>query len=71
MPMNTPHTPNPNPAVETLMQAYLKTHLTERQFEALIEQTLLDAKNEGGSGNAQEAYDRGFSEGYDTAMGEK
>ena len=61
---------NPNPAVEDIMQAYLKTHMTERQFETLVETTIQNAKNEAGSGNAQESYDKGFSDGYDTAIKE-
>lgn len=69
--MRTPHQPNANPLVEQIVQAYLKTHLTDAQFEALVEEALTAAKHEGGSGNTQEAYDRGFSEGYDTAMVEK
>jgi len=69
--MNKPRNPNINPAVEAIMQAYLKTHMTEVQFEALVEKTLLEAKAEGGGGDAAQAYDRGFSEGYDTAMAER
>lgn len=69
--MNKTRNPNTNPAVEAIMQAYLKTHMTEVQFEALIEQTIADAKREGGGGDAVVAYDKGFSEGYDTAMAEK
>lgn len=61
---------NPNPKVEEIMQAYLKTHMTERQFETLVEQTIQEAKDSGGSGNVQEAYDKGFSDGYDTAVKE-
>jgi hypothetical protein len=68
--MNKTRNPNTNPAVEAIMQAYLKTHMTEVQFEALIEKTIQDAKHEGGGGDTQVAYDRGFSEGYDTAMAE-
>lgn len=69
--MAKPHQPNPNPLVERIIQAYLKTHLTDTQFEALVEQTIADAKCEGGGGDAVIAYDKGFSEGYDTAMAEK
>jgi len=36
----------------------------------LIEKTIQEAKHEGGGGDTQVAYDRGFSEGYDTAMAE-
>jgi len=69
--MRKQHQPNANPLVEQIVQAYLKTYLTDAQFEALVEEALTVAKNEGGSGNTQEAYDKGFSEGYDTAMAEK
>lgn len=71
--MNKTRNPNTNPAVEAIMQAYLKTHMTEVQFEALIEQTIADAKREGAGDAvvAYDAYDKGFSEGYDTAMAEK
>jgi hypothetical protein len=68
--MRNTRTPNANPAVESIMAAYLKTHMTEAQFEALIVQTIQEAKNEGGSGNTREAYDKGFSDGYDTAVKE-
>lgn len=61
---------NPNPKVEEIMQAYLKTHMTEGQFERLVEQAIQEAKDSGGSGNVQEAYDKGFSDGYDTAVKE-
>jgi len=62
--------PNPNPLVEEIMQAYLKTMMTERQFESLVEQSLTEAKTSGGSGDVQAAYDKGFSDGYDSATAE-
>jgi hypothetical protein len=62
---------NPNPAVEEIMQAYLKTHMTEKQFETLVETAIQAAKDSGGGGNAQQAYDKGFSDGYDTAEKER
>jgi hypothetical protein len=69
--MRKPHQPNANPLVEQIVQAYLKTHLTEAQFEALVEETLLAAKNEGTQVDAVATYDKGFSDGYDSAMKEK
>jgi len=66
--MRQPHTPNANPAVEEIMQAYLKTYMSERQFEELVEKAILDAKAEGGGGSTVEAYDKGFSDGYDSAV---
>ena len=69
--MRKQHQPNPNPLVEQIVQAYLKTHLTDAQFESLVEEALVNAKNEGGSDNALESYERGFSEGYDAALAEK
>lgn len=63
--------PNANPLVERIVQAYLKTHLSDVQFETLVEEALKEAKQEGGGGDAAKAYDKGFSDGYDTAMAEK
>lgn len=67
--MKTPHQPNANPLVEQIVQAYLKTHLSEAQFEALVEQTILQASGAGSS--SAEEYDRGFSDGYDAGAAEQ
>lgn len=69
--MRKQYQPNSNPLVERIVQAYLKTHLTDIQFEALVEEALKDAKQEGGAGDAAKAYDKGFSDGYDSALAEK
>lgn len=50
-------------AIEKIMQAYLKTHLTEKQFEALVRQALTDAETRGGVSVGD--YDAGFGVGYD------
>lgn len=68
--MKNPRQLNGNADVEAIMQAYLKTHMTEREFETLVETAIQTAKDSGGSGNVREAYDKGFSDGYDTAMKE-
>jgi hypothetical protein len=68
--MKQPHQPNANPYVEKIVQAYLQTQMNDRQFEALVEETIALAKAEGGGGNVTEAYDKGFSDGYDSAMAE-
>ena len=69
--MKETHRPNANPMVEKIVQAYLSTQMNERQFEALVEEMLVAAKNDAGAGSTADAYDKGFSDGYDTAMGEK
>jgi hypothetical protein len=62
---------NANPGVERIVAAYLKTQMTDKQFEALVEETLQSVRNEGITGDTMIAYDKGFSEGYDAAMKEK
>jgi hypothetical protein len=61
---------NPNPDVEEIMQAYLKTHMTERQFEELVEKAIRNATSIAGPADVQASYDKGFSEGYDSAIAE-
>lgn len=68
--MRKQHQPNTNPLVERIVQAYLKTHLTDIQFEALVEQALEEAKSSQTTGDATAAYEKGFSNGYDEAKGE-
>ena len=62
--MKQARTPNPNPVVEDIMQAYMKTYLTERQFEQLIEKSLEDAKGGASENLLVERYDKGFSDGW-------
>jgi flagellar biosynthesis/type III secretory pathway protein FliH len=50
-------------SVEKIMQAYLKTHMTEKQFEAMVLQALTDAESRAGVSMGD--YDKGFSAGYD------
>jgi hypothetical protein len=69
--MRQPHQPNANPYVEKIVQAYLQTQMNDRQFEALVEETIAVAKADGGGGDTGAAYDKGFSDGYDSAMAEK
>jgi len=69
--MRQPHQPNANPYVEKIVQAYLQTQMNDRQFEALVEETIAVAKDDGGGGDTAAAYDKGFSDGYDSAMAEK
>jgi len=73
--MRQQHQPNANPYVEKIVQAYLQTQMNDRQFEALVEETIAVAKDDGGGGDtaaaAAAAYDKGFSDGYDSAMAEK
>ncbi len=68
--MNKTRTPNANPAVEAIMQAYLKTHMTEKQFEELIVQSLDEAKQSQITGAMMRSYDEGFSDGYDSCEAE-
>lgn len=68
--MRQTRNPNPNPAVEEIMQAYLKTSMTERQFESMVEKAIQDAQGAGGAADTQAAYDKGFSDGYDSAIAE-
>lgn len=68
--MKETYRPNANPMVDQIVQAYLSTQMNERQFEALVEAMLLAAKNDAGAGSAAEAYDKGFSDGYDSAKAE-
>jgi hypothetical protein len=65
--MRPPHQPNANPLVERIVQAYLKTHLSDAQFEALVEELFVEAKKSSGEGDTVQAYDKGFSDGYDSA----
>jgi len=69
--MRNARTPNSNPDVEEIMQAYLKTHMTEAQFESLVEKAIAAARGEGNSTTSQEMYDKGFSDGYDAAEKER
>lgn len=68
--MKKQHQPNPNPQVEAIVQAYLKTHLTDVQFEDLVTQTITDAEKRGAETGGGRTYDQGFSDGYDQGMSE-
>lgn len=61
---------NGDPVVEQIMQAYMKTYLTERQFEDMILKALADAEERGKQNAAGGGYDKGFSEGYDACLTE-
>lgn len=53
-------------ALEKIMQAYLKTSMSEKQFEAMVLQAITDAETRGGLPMGD--YDKGFSDGYDTCL---
>jgi hypothetical protein len=57
--------------VNRILQAYLKTGMTERQFEALVTQAFLDAEKRGAENASGGGYDKGFSDGYDSAIAER
>jgi hypothetical protein len=59
-----------NPLIEEIMQAYLKTHMTDQQFETLVTKAIDDSKGGANPAELQEQYDKGFSDGYDTARAE-
>ena len=63
-------TSNPNPLIEEIMQAYLKTHMTEQQFEKLVESAVTGTGGVPDPKVLQERYDKGFSDGYDSALSE-
>ena len=65
------HQPNPNPLVERIIQAYLKTHMNEGQFEALVEEAIAEAAKSATSILPGQTYDQGFSDGYDSATKER
>ena len=69
--MRKEHQQNPNPLIERIVQAYLKTHLTDLQFEALVEEALREAKGDGSGGDYAKGYEKGFSDGYDSSQAEK
>ena len=54
--------------VEKIMQAYLKTHMTEKQFEDLVTKAITDAETRGSENASGGGYDKGFSDGYDSCL---
>lgn len=56
-------------SVDKIMQAYLKTSMSEKQFEAMVLAELTAAETRAGVSIGD--YDKGFSDGYDAAMAEK
>ena len=59
---------NQNNDVERIVQAYLKTHMTEKQFEDLVTQAITDAETRGTQNASGGGYDKGFSDGYDSCL---
>lgn len=56
-------------AVNQIVQAYLKTHMTERQFEDMVIKIINDAETRGAQNSTGGfGYDRGFSDGYDACF---
>lgn len=56
-------------AVERIVALYTETRLTVPKFQKVIEEELQKAEERGGA-NAG-GYEKGFSDGYDSAMAEK
>ena len=64
-------TPNPNPLVEEIMQAYMNSHVGSQEFEALVERVLDQAAKTAPALLPGQTYDQGFSDGYDSATKEQ
>lgn len=58
-------------AVERIVALYTETRMTIPQFQKVVEEELQKAEERGaltGAGNG--GYEKGFSDGYDTAVAE-
>jgi len=64
-------TPNPNPLVEEVMQAYMNSQVGSQEFEALVERVLADSAKTAPSLLPGQTYDQGFSDGYEAALNEE
>lgn len=56
-----------NEYLDRILQAYLKTCMNEKQFEALVSEALTAAEERG---KQQAGYDKGFSDGYESCLAE-
>lgn len=58
-----------NDAVERIVALYTETRLTVPKFKLVVEEELRKAEERGAANGG--GYEKGFSDGYDSAMAEK
>lgn len=58
-------------AVERIVALYTETRLTIPKFQKVVEEELQKAEERGAQNGGSGDYDKGFNDGYDTAVAEQ